>query len=466
MRAARLSYLLGAAAIAGAHAASGAAGLVSLLFLSQIVSKAEIGGYAFAMAVVTLAGSVATLGLDRAMLLRVAQRLPRGRVLRGRVLAWRSAAAAFAAGAVIAAALSLLAGVDSGLDPVAAEWLRRIAFATPWVAAAASLAAWFQANHQVAVAGVAPAVSDVARCLLLGLVLIAGLGAAGVGWAVIIAAAAPAAMLAALARGRSTAAPGRLRASDFAQGAQFLSLRIATQGARHVDLLAVGLLSDAETTAEYAVASRFAALADYGRTALQPTFTPRIRRHIAIGQKAAGFREYDHARMASLAVALACGVAFLLAGPLALALFGDFQGATGALALLCAAYVVHAGFGMHQPVLAMAGDLRWSVIVRYAGLAALVAALWLLTPRHGAIGAGAAVLGVAVLVNLAGALLARRLVGLQALDAPVGVILVVAVGALCAAATGLASPAVAAAALGGCLLALALRAALRLSRGA
>lgn len=463
MRAARLSYLFGAVAITAAHGASGFAGFAALLLLSRIVEKAEIGGYAFAMAVVILSGAVSTLGLDRTMLMRVAQRAPREGSLRGRTLALRTTLAAFAAGAVVAVGLIIAADLSAGLDEVAAAWLRRIAFATPWVAAAASLAAWYQANHQVALAGVAPAVSDVARCLLFGLVWLTGAGAAGVGWSVIVAAAAPVALLAALARGQSTAAPGRLRGADFVHGAQFLSLRLATQSARQIDLLAVGLLSDAETTADYAVASRLAALADLGRTSLQPTFTPRIRRHIAIGDKAAGFHEYDLARTAALAAALLCGVAFLAAGPWALALFGDFQGAAGVMALLCAAYVVGAGFGMHQPLLAMAGDVRWSVYLRYAGLAALAAALWLLVPRYGAPGAGAAVLGVAVMVNGAGAFLARRLVGLKPMDPSMSVILAVAVGALAGAGVRAVSPDAAAVALGACLAGLSLRTLLQMT---
>lgn len=261
--------------MAASQAASLVAGIASLWLLARILSKEMFGGYAFAVAVIALLSYVATLGLDRSLLLRIARhRISLGQ-LRGAGLAARATLIACAAGGVLALGLSLGAAplVRLGALPEAGFWLPALALAILPMAATTMLQAWFQANHRVPASAAAPGLADLLRSLLFAVVLASGLGAAGVAGAVTIAAAAPAAMLLGLAWGRARAAPRRFAKGDFVKGWQFLTLRLSTQGVRQVDLVMMGLLATGGATAEYAIAARIAILADYGRAALKPSFS-------------------------------------------------------------------------------------------------------------------------------------------------------------------------------------------------
>lgn len=438
MRSARAAYLLGAAAVAASQAASLVAGIASLWLLARILSKEMFGGYAFAVAVIALLSYVATLGLDRSLLLRIARHRISPGQLRGGGLAARATLIACAAGGVLALGLSLGAAplVRLGALPEAGFWLPALALAILPMAATTMLQAWFQANHRVPASAAAPGLADLLRSLLFAVVLASGLGAAGVAGAVTIAAAAPAAMLLGLAWGRARAAPRRFAKGDFVKGWQFLTLRLSTQGVRQVDLVMMGLLATGGATAEYAIAARIAILADYGRAALKPSFSPRARRWLASGDLAAAFREFDHARHAGLAAALAVAAAFVLLGQPLLGLFGSFEAAYPLLLLLAAGYLVNAGFGMHASYLAMSGEVGWSALLRIGALGLLVALNLVLIPRYGAIGAAAAALVTQVLVNVVGAALAYRLVGLRAVDLPLVLIIAAAAGGMAVAAFG------------------------------
>jgi O-antigen/teichoic acid export membrane protein len=418
MRPAGLAYALGASGVALSTAAATGSGFLSLLLLTRILTKEMFGAYAFAMAVVALASFVATLGLDRALLLRVARRPARADRLQGSGIALRASLAAALAGAAVAAAIAwggvTLAG--EALPREAGFWFPALALAVIPMSISMMLQAWFQANHRVAVSTSVPGLSDLVRCLLLALVFLLGLGAAGVAGAVLVAAAVPVLVLLALAWGRSVRQPRLLVLADFGKGLQFLTLRLATQGMRQADLIMMGLLATAAGTADYALAVRLAALADYGRQSLKPSFTPRARRWLATGDRLAALREYEQTRNASLAVALLAAAGFAALGPSLLGVFGNFESAYPPLLLLSASFIVNAGFGMHSSYLAMQGEVSWSAAIRMVALVALIVLHLVLIPRFGAMGAAAAALVVQIAVNIFGALLAYRLTGLVAVD--------------------------------------------------
>ena len=449
MRAPGLAYLSGASGVFGASVASAAAGFASLWLLTRILSVESFGGYAFAMAVLVLASVLATLGLDRSLLLRVAAIDPSGGRLRGAGLARRTLAVSMAAALVSAGALRLGAGamVDMGMVPEARFWLQTIGIAAVPLAGTMVLQTWYQANHRVALATVMPGVADLSRCLLFAAVLLLGLGAAGVAASVTLAAAVPFVLLVWWASGRTEERPRRLRYSDLVKGWQFLTLRLAQEGTRHVDLVMLGFLATGTATAEFAVAARIAALADQGRLALSPTFTPRVRRWIAAGDRPAALREFARTRDLAFAAALGAAAAFVLLGDPVLSLFGPFAGAYPVLVLVSLAFVLNAGFGMHAPYLAMHGEVGWSAALRFAGLGLHVALSLALIPPFGAVGAALAAVVSQLTLNVAGAGLAKWLTGLKALDGAQALLLCAAAATMGAAAPGLIAPPLAALAL-------------------
>lgn len=459
MREPEHAYLAGAAGVAAATVASAAAGFASLWLLTQILPKEVFGGYAFTMAVIALASALATLGLDRSLLLRVARLTPHREKLRGGGLALRTVLVSGLAALLIAMLLALGARplVGLGLFPQAQFWLDAIGIAVVPMTAAMMLQGWYQANHRVAVATAMPGISDLVRCLLFGAVFFFGLGQLGVATAVTLAASVPVVVLVWRAAGKTLTSPRLLIWSDITKGLQFVSLRLATQSTRQIDLIMMGLLASGGATAEYAVAVRLAALADYGRASLKPTFTPRARRWIAAGEHRSALNEYARARDASFAVALVAAAGFTLLGEPVLALFGPFEGAYAVLLLVTSSYVMSAGFGMHATYLSMHGEVGWSALLRVAGLMLLVGLNIVLIPRLGAVGAGLAAAGTQLLINVSSALLAWRLTGLLAVDRYQALLLLVSIAALWAAAFGHASPVISTALLCSALLAAAYR---------
>lgn len=437
MRPASTAYLTGAAAVLVAQVAANVAAFASLAILSRILTIEMFGGYAFGMAVVGFLTFVATLGLDRSLLLRLAIFRGRPERLHGAGLAARTTLAALLAGGVVA--VLLVMGADDlvrlGALPEAAFWLPALSATVATGAATMILQTWFQANHRVPVSITVPAMADVARAILFAVVLVLGLGPVGVAVAVALAAAAPGLVLIILAWGRARRSPRHFAGRDLTQGIQFLTLRLSTQGTRQLDIILVGLLASGAVTAEYAVAARLAAVVDYGRTALKPSFVPRARRYLSLGDHHAAQREFDQARHASLALALLLTAAFVLAGPTILRLIGPFEAAYPPLLILAAGYIVNAGFGMHSSYLAMYGEVGWSALLRVAGLGVFVALCVLLVPQLGGLGAALAALGTQSLMNVGGAALAWRITGLKVID--VSVLVAIAVAALATSATAL-----------------------------
>lgn len=442
MRSGRMTYLIGAAAVAASHAAGGAAGFLSFWLLARILTKEMFGGYVFATAVVALLGFIATLGLDRSLLLRIAGLRERAAYLHGGGIAWRTSLIAVLVGGVFGVALTLGAPafVRMGAIPEAAFWLPALSIAIPPIAATLTLQAWYKANHRVPVAVVIPGLTDLLRALFFTVVFVAGLGAWGVAASVSLSAAIPAALLVLLAWGKTRSAPRRLTGGDLTKGFQFLTMRISTEGMRKLDLVMMGLLSTGAATAEYAVAARLAVLADYARNALKSSYTPRARRWLIIGEVAAAWREYEHTRCACLAGALAAAAALVVLGLPVLRFFGPFEAAYAPLLILTASYVVTAGFGMHATYLAMAGEVGWSAIVRIAALTLFIALNLVLIPRLGAVGAAITGLTIQVFLNVAGAALAYRLTGLKPVDPPILLVLALANATLVLVAFGEVSP--------------------------
>lgn len=401
MRGARASYLAGAIASAVSQALSIAAGIVSLWLLTRILPKEMFGAYAFAMSLVTTCSIIGLLGLDRALVLRVAAASPRPGVLKGTGLVLKASAIALGASLLMAAALWLGADalVTAGAAPEAAFWLPALALAVVPLTLSGMMQAWFQSNHRVAEAVALPGVVDVSRAALLGLVLLAGAGARGVAVAVVVAAWVPVVVLGLRAIGERRRAPRHLRGSDVSRGLLFLTQTLSNQGLRQFDLVLVGLLASGLTTADYALAARIARLCDTGRLALKPTFMPRARRHLQRGAADQAATEFHHARIASFATATLAAAAFAAAGGPLLALFGSYQSAYGPLLLLTAGYLINAGTGMHATYLAITGEVLVSALMRIVALTAFVFSAWLIIPPYGAIGGAAALLVVLSVLN-------------------------------------------------------------------
>jgi O-antigen/teichoic acid export membrane protein len=418
-------------------------GLAALWFLTRMLTKEMFGAYSVAMSAVFLAAILATMGLERAMLLRIAGLGGPPGVLRGTGLLVRAGVAVAVMACLIAALLTAGAGplVQAGAMTDLALWLPALAVAVVPLALTGLAQGWFQANHQAPAAVILPGLSDIARAGFIGLAYALAGGVAGVKLAVVAGSMLPLAVAAVWAmRAPRRRAPRRLLRGDFRNGAFFMLQNLTVTGMRYVDLLVLGLLASGSVTADYAVAARLAAATDLGRSALKPTFTPRVRRHLRNGDPGRLAREYHALRLGGLAFSLLAAAAFAAAGKPLLGLFGPFESAYGPLLLLVAVHVMSAGTGMHSSYLSMSGEVVWSAAIRMGSLVALVLLILALAPAYGALGAAFAMFAVQAGVNLLSVLLLWRIRRFVAVPLIPAVLLTAAVVLLVAGAMGGVAP--------------------------
>lgn len=439
-------YSLGAAAMLLNRVLAAFSGLAALWVLSRMLSKDMLGAYSVAMSAVFLAAILATMGLERALLLRIAGLGGPHGVLRGTGLLAKAGGAIAAMACLVAALLAAGAGplVQAGAMAELAIWLPALAVAVIPLALTGLVQGWFQANHLAPAAVILPGLSDIARAGFIGLAFALSGGIAGVQMAVVAGSTLPLLVAVAWAlRAPRRRSPRRLQRGDFGNGAFFVLQNLTVSGIRYVDILVLGLVTSGSVTADYAVAARLAAATDLGRIALKPTFTPRVRRHLRNADPDRLAAEFHALRLGGLVTALLVAACLAAAGPWLLGLFGPYGSAYPPMMVLIAGYVVAAGTGMHSSYLTMSGEVRWSTLIRLGSLAALVPLLALLGPAYGALGAACAMLAVQAGVDAVSVRLLWRRRGFMAVR-PVSVaMLATAVALLVTAAAGVVSPALA-----------------------
>lgn len=433
------AYFAGALGVGLSRGLSILAGILSLWFLTRILTTEAFAGYSVAMAVIGLLSYSVGLGLERSLLVRLGGLKPEPGRLAGARLMWAIFRVTGILAAIGTAVTLVVASAWGGMTADFVVWLSPM---IPATALGIVFVAWFQANHNVGVSQSMQGLNDILRSLIFGLVLLIGLGTPGVVAGAIMGACAPLVYLGLRARGRSVADPGGLGFADAANGVQFLLMRLAQMGQNNFDIIAMGLFAGATGTAQYVVATRFARLVSIGQALFAPTFAPRLRRHLETGHPENARREYDVARALGFAGALAITLIFVLLGPFILNFFGEFGTSVPTFMILMAASLLLVGAGLHSTFLSMTSDLWLSTLNRLTGLGVFLVALILLVPLWGPLGGALAYLLSIAVHEAAGMLLMWRRWQIPPMKWSDALILAAATGTLCvlAAAPGLRLP--------------------------
>ncbi len=409
MQSPKTAYLAGASGVIASRMVSLGAGFLSLWFLTRILSTEQFAGYSVAMSVVILASSSVGIGIERVMLLRVSEVEPCSGQLMGRTLALKIFGLVGTLSILAALALMLFSeaarlGVQEDLN----GWLIRLAPFVPAAALSLVLVTWFQANHRVGVSELMTGLTDGSRCIFFGIAFLFGLGSPAVALAATMSAAMPIPLLLSLAIGRTTHQPSAMTFKDLLFGLHFLTMRLSRMGLNHLDIVALGMFAGVTETAQYVVASRFAAIVMLGPAVFAPTYEPRVRRLIALGDSEAISREYHSIRVIAFACALVSCVVFTAIGRPVLTMFGEFGVGYSPFLLLLAGHLAQAGFGVHGSHLSMTGDIALATVNRVGTLAVFVVCLIVLVPPLSAIGAALSFLIASVVYSLAGAAILFR----------------------------------------------------------
>jgi O-antigen/teichoic acid export membrane protein len=418
------AYLSGATGVLVARALSLVASAVSLWLLSAMLPAAEFAGYATAMSALLLLGLGAGFGIERAMLMKIADRSVTGPLLHGAGMMRRIGGFVLVSGTAVglgAVALWVWVPGLAGDVPVA-DWLQRLWPIVPATALTLALVTWYQANHIFGLPQALWGIADAVRCAGFAAIFALGLGAPWVAVAALLAAALPILILTLRAMGRTAPLPVGIGLRDVGDGLQFFVTRICAIAFVHVDILILSLFAPGPVLAQYVIASRLAAVLETGYQIFMPAYAARARRHIEAGTPDAAWREYRTARTLGLVVTLPVVAVFLAIGTDILALFGEFGVAFGPFAILLAGHLLNVGFGNHALHLSMTRDLPFAAANRVFGLILFVALLFALAPDNLGYGAATALFGALLAYNLVGALLVKTRQGVNiATPLPMGI---------------------------------------------
>lgn len=175
---------------------------------------------------------------------------------------------------------------------------------------------------------------------------------------------------------------------DIGYGFKSMAVYIANQPGLGLDVLFVGQFCDVGTTAEYAMASRFAQVLMLPKMAITQLQIPRMGRFFKAGDNAGLRHEFEAMQDISLlATVFGCLCYVVLALPV-MNLFGDYSAAYSILMVLCAASLIKAGFGASGGYLGMAGYAGWLFITNAGAVLVLVVSMLLFVPWLEGMGAG------------------------------------------------------------------------------
>ncbi|MFI0454556.1 polysaccharide biosynthesis C-terminal domain-containing protein [Actinomadura sp. 6N118] len=411
-----------------------ASGFLLTVVVARTLGAAEAGVFFVVVALFTIAAEIAELGADTG-LVRTAARL---RAL-DRVADLRRVMVAAHVPVVIAGlACSVLAFVaapwiaDTFADPAhrdTAEQLVRIA--APFIGMMALVRVSLGGTRGLGSVAAYSLINNVvlpgARPLLVGLVFVLGMGAAGVmvAWTVPVAVSFAAATIVLWRMMRRVERAESAESASNESGSAAVREFWAFSGPRgfaaaveialvwaNVPLVAVMVSS--HDAGIYATANRFVSTGTLVLQAARIAVAPQVAAMLAR-------EENDRAeRLNSLAtrwVVLASWPIYLALacfGPFLLALFGeDFTGGAAALIVLAGAMLLALGAGNVQTVLLMGGKSTWSLANKVAALTINLVLTLLLVPPFGIVGAASA-WAVAMLVDtVAAAIQVRYLLGLR-----------------------------------------------------
>jgi len=371
--------------------------------LNRILTKGGYGNYEFAFTIVSLLLLIGTGGLNHAVMYRLSrldsppEKLD-GHDFAGAALGWSLLLSTLFAGFVFWGApfVETLAGNED-----LAFWVSLLAFLIPIGAARGVYQSWHEARQRIPesifMGTVLPAC---AKVMLLGAVWMLRPTPESVVGAILLSELIPLLVWYL----RTPVNPLGLK-GQFTSWDVWYSLKLAlTKGIsktlKNADILMMGFLATAESTAEYVVASRFALVLLLVHNILNSVLRPRVGRFLSKEKWSEIEREYDQARSVALIFSLSIACILAFAGKWILGLFGEYEAAYSVLMVLVATHVMSTSFGMCGDYLNIAGYAGWTLATTIALLSLNVSLNFLLIPLLGATGAAFATLTSFAVVNL------------------------------------------------------------------
>ncbi len=373
---------------------------VVLIMLGRMLSKTGFGEMMIAFGIYRLIGTALGVGGSLVLLYHVSRR-PDDRAAEVRL----HRSTALLAG-TMSALIALVGALASGwiaelLDkPGLAHWLVLLApfavFSTLLVVATGALEGRSRVSESILIGEVAP---SAARIVLLPAVALLALPESAVAHVLTVSVLMPWLWASRRIWSGDVAGQRRWTRWDVQYAAKLIGATLFANQLGAIDLVVAGALFPSNVVADYAVASRIAALYSFFQIVLLKRFAPRAGQLLETGDVAALRRDTDLCRSLTIGFT-ALTIAGILAGaPFVLPLFGGFGGAMGFLVWLALPSFVSAFYATSDRLLIIAGKANVLLALTVSSFLVLATTPFATAPWLGPVAIPAAMILSALALN-------------------------------------------------------------------
>ncbi|MPZ37711.1 MAG: oligosaccharide flippase family protein [Rhizobiales bacterium] len=404
------AYLKVLAVVSGARLFGLASQFVVLVILSRILTKDSFGDMMTAFGFYRLAGVALGVGPSLLLVFHISRR-PHDQETEIKLHRYSAIL-----GAVVSATVALVGYLGAGPiatalhKPGLAVWFELLApfavFSTLLVVAAGALEGRSRISESIVLSEVVP---NAIRIVLLPLVALASLPASFVAHVLTLSVLLPWLWAARRMWNREIAGTAPWTRWDYSYSGKFVFATLFAYQLGGADILVAGALFSSEAVADYAVASRLAALYGFFQLALLKRFAPRAGHLQETGDLATLRQEIDLCRrlVIGCTVFTICGI-FVLA-PYILPVFGNYKGAEALLIWLAIPSFVVSFYATSDRLLISAGQANIAVALTGASFLVLTMTPFVTAPWLGMLAIPAAMILSAILLQPVVAVRVQRL---------------------------------------------------------
>jgi O-antigen/teichoic acid export membrane protein len=358
------AYLQVLAVVSGARLFGLASQFVVLVILSRILSKDSFGDLMTAFGFYRLAGIALGVGPSLLLLFHISRR-PHDQESEVKLHRYAAILGALVSGLVALAGYLAAGPIAAWLHkPSLAVWFELLApfgvFSTLLIVATGALEGRSRISESIVLGEVVP---NAIRIVLLPLVALASVGDAYIAHVLTLSVLIPWLWAARRIWNRKIAGTAPWTRWDYSYSGKFVLATLFANQLGAIDILVAGMLFSSEMVADYAVASRIAALYAFFQLALLKRFSPRAGYLQKTGDLVALRHEVELCRrlVIGCTVFTMCGI-FVLA-PYLLPVFGNYRGAEALLIWLAIPTFVQSFYATSDRLLISAGQANVAVVL-------------------------------------------------------------------------------------------------------
>lgn len=390
--------------------------LVVLVILGRMLGKAEFGDLMAAFGFYRLIAIAVGTGASLVVLFHVSRR-PRDKELEVRLHRFSALLTA-----AISIVFSLIGALSAPLiaralgKPGLEVWFVHLApfavFNSLLLIATGALEGRSRITHSIVLGEVAP---NAVRIVLLPLVALAGLPDVYVAHVLTLSVLLPWLSAAPRLFDRSVGGVSPWTRWEYGYSGKFVMANLFAYQLAAVDILVMSVLFSSETVADYAIASRIAAMFTFFQLAMLKRFAPRAGEMLARNDMAALRSEVETCRRLTIGCGALTIAGILIVAPYVIPLFGNFAGALGLLTWLAIPVFVASFYATSDRLLIIAGHANVALTLTASSFAVLTLTPFVTAPWLGPIAVPAAMIASAILLNPIVAVRVRQLFGIHTL---------------------------------------------------